>query len=272
MVLYLTSSFIPYQEPGEYKKTPPEDCYGFFDDLKKEWPDSANVLFVPADPTLTKDNENQIQQVIDAFEYKDLKVAEVKTLDDNCNDALKGLIVWSDVIYMGGGHAPTQLAFMKRIGLKDALTDYPGIIIGLSAGSINAAYDVYLMPELEGEAADPNYVRFSEGLDLTNIELIPHADYLKTVTLDGKKLIDDMATPVDKDFRNFEAKDMQDVKDMSDRQTAFCNRLWNAIDAFCKKQPLSAAGKAILLQAINDYGMNNTRCHGTTAGWSSNTG
>lgn len=89
---------------------------------------------------------------------------------------------------------------------------------------------------------------------------------------DGKKLIDDMATPVDKDFRNFEAKDMQDVKDMSDRQTAFCNRLWNAIDAFCKKQPLSAAGKAILLQAINDYGMNNTRCHGTTAGWSSNTG
>lgn len=195
MVLYLTSSFIPYQEPGEYKKTPPEDCYGFFDDLKKEWPDSANVLFVPADPTLTKDNENQIQQVIDAFEYKDLKVAEVKTLDDNCNDALKGLIVWSDVIYMGGGHAPTQLAFMKRIGLKDALTDYPGIIIGLSAGSINAAYDVYLMPELEGEAADPNYVRFTDGLDLTNIDMIPHAKTMKDAVIDGLRFIEDIVLP-----------------------------------------------------------------------------
>ena len=195
MVLYLTSSFIPYQEPGEYKKTPPEDCYGFFDDLKKEWPDSANVLFVPADPTLTQDNENQIKQVLDAFEYKDLRVTEVKVLDEDCESALKGLIAWADVIYMGGGHAPTQLAFMKRIGLKDSLIDYPGIVIGLSAGSINAAYNVYLMPELEGEAADPNFVRFADGLDLTNIDMIPHAKTMKKAVIDGLRFIEDIAIP-----------------------------------------------------------------------------
>lgn len=195
MVLYLTSSFIPYQEPGEYKKTPPEDCYGFFDDLKKEWPDSANVLFVPADPTLTKDNENQIKQVLDAFEYRELQVTEVKMLDENCESSLKGLIAWADVIYMGGGHAPTQLAFMKRIGLKDALIDYPGIVIGLSAGSINAAYNVYLMPELEGEAADPNFVRFADGLDLTNIDMIPHAKAMKKAVIDGLRFIEDIAIP-----------------------------------------------------------------------------
>lgn len=195
MVLYLTSSFIPYQEPGEYKKTPPEDCYGFFDDLKKEWPDSANVLFVPADPTLIKDNENQIKQVLDAFEYRELQVTEVKMLDENCESSLKGLIAWADVIYMGGGHAPTQLAFMKRIGLKDALIDYPGIVIGLSAGSINAAYNVYLMPELEGEAADPNFVRFADGLDLTNIDMIPHAKAMKKAVIDGLRFIEDIAIP-----------------------------------------------------------------------------
>lgn len=195
MVLYLTSSFIPYQESGEYKKTPPEDCYGFFDDLKKEWPDSANVLFVPADPTLTKDNENQIKQVLDAFEYRELQVTEVKMLDENCESSLKGLIAWADVIYMGGGHAPTQLAFMKRIGLKDALIDYPGIVIGLSAGSINAAYNVYLMPELEGEAADPNFVRFADGLDLTNIDMIPHAKAMKKAVIDGLRFIEDIAIP-----------------------------------------------------------------------------
>ena len=72
MVLYLTSSFIPYQEPCAYEKMAPEDCYGFFDDLKKEWPESANVLFVPSDPDKTKENECQIKRVLDAFEYSGL--------------------------------------------------------------------------------------------------------------------------------------------------------------------------------------------------------
>ena len=195
MVLYLTSSFIPHQEGDSYVKMEPEECYGFFDDLKNEWQDSANILFVPADPKLTKENENQIKRVVDAFEAKNLKVSEVKMLDDDCAQELSGLIAWSDVIYMGGGHAPTQLAFMKRIGLKDAIKDYDGIIIGLSAGSVNAAYNVYLMPELEGEAVDPNFVRFSDGLDLTNIEVIPHADAMKNARIDGLSFMDDIVLP-----------------------------------------------------------------------------
>ena len=195
MVLYLTSSFIPYQEPGSYQKMEPEECYGFFKDLKKEWPDSANILFVPADPSKEKENEYEIKRVLDAFEYSKLAVGEVKTLSESSGQALPGLIAWSDVIYLGGGHAPTQLAFIKRLGLKDALKDYKGIVIGLSAGSINCAYNVYLMPELEGEAKDPNYVRFSEGLDLTNIEIIPHAKCLKNTTVDGLRCIEDIAIP-----------------------------------------------------------------------------
>lgn len=195
MVLYLTSSFIPYQESGSYEKKEPEECYGFFKDLKKEWPESANVLFVPADPTDTVNNEHQIKCVIDVFEFTDLKVTEVKTLDNDSKQDLPGLVAWSDVIYLGGGHAPTQLAFMKRIGLKDALKDYEGIVIGLSAGSINCAYNVYLMPELDGEATDPNFVRFSDGLDLTNIEVIPHAKSMKNCTIDGLKFIDDIVVP-----------------------------------------------------------------------------
>ncbi len=195
MVLYLTSSFIPYQESGSYKKMEPEDCYGFFTDLKKEWPESANVLFVPADPSNKDDNECQIKRVIDAFKYSDLAVTEVKTLDESSGQALPGLVAWSDVIYLGGGHVPTQLAFMKRLGLKNALKDYQGIVIGLSAGSMNCAYNVYIAPELEGEAKDPNFVRFSEGLDLTNIEIIPHAESIRNTTIDGLRFIEDIVLP-----------------------------------------------------------------------------
>ena len=195
MVVYLTSSFIPHQEPGMYQKKEPSDCYGFFDDLKKEWPGAAKILYVPADPTREREFDNQKQRVLDAFEYKDLPVKEVKVLQEESGQALDKLISWANVIYLAGGHAPTQLAYFKRIGLKDALADYKGIIIGLSAGACNAAYSVYLIPECEGEAADPNFVRFSSGLDLTNLQIIPHMEYVKGRTIDGMDYINDVVIP-----------------------------------------------------------------------------
>ena len=195
MVLYLTGSFIPYQELGSYEKKEPEDCYGFFEDLKGEWPQSANLLYVPCDPDAVSENEHQKKRLLDAFEYKNLPVGEVKILDEKHDSSLKDLIAWSNVIYLAGGHVPTQLAFMKRIGLKEALRDYNGVIIGLSSGSMNAAYNVYLLPELKGEAADPNFVRFSDGLDLTNIEIIPHAEIIKEMVIDGRNVFEDIILP-----------------------------------------------------------------------------
>jgi len=170
MVVYLTSSFISIPETVAYGTDAPKECYGFFDDLKKEWPDAANLLYVPCDPTAFEENESQLRSLLDAFEKAELKVNEVHMLEEDTGDTLHGLISKADVIYLAGGHTPTQLAFMRRINLKDALLNYKGIIIGLGAGSINAAYSVYLMPELDGEATDPNYVRFLPGLDLSNIQ------------------------------------------------------------------------------------------------------
>ena len=195
MVVYLTSSFIPYQEKGNYQKVTPVDYYGFFGDLKKEWPKEANLLYVPCDPEATEENEFQKKCLLDCFEFATLPVKEVIILGEKNSKPLSELVSWATVIYLAGGHAPTQLAYMKRIGLKEALSDYDGLVVCLSAGSINAAYDAYLMPELPGEATDPNFVRFSEGLDLTNIQMIPHAAHMKEAKLDGKDFIQDIVIP-----------------------------------------------------------------------------
>ncbi|WP_026657928.1 EAL domain-containing protein [Butyrivibrio sp. AC2005] len=193
MVLYLTGSFIPYQELGSYEKMEPLNTYGFLDDLKKEWPEAAKILYVPASPDYKKENEHQLKRILDAFEFKNLPVKETKILNEKMS--VTRMVKWSNVIYLAGGHAPTQLAFMKRIGLKKALEGYNGVVIGLSSGSINAAYYVYHMPEREGEAVDPNFVRFSDGLDLTNIQIIPHRDYVKDLTIEGLEFIDDIVVP-----------------------------------------------------------------------------
>ncbi len=50
MVLYLTSSFIPHQDVGTYEKLEPSECYGFFDDLREDWPEAANIRYVPFNP------------------------------------------------------------------------------------------------------------------------------------------------------------------------------------------------------------------------------
>ncbi len=195
MVLYLTSSFIPYQDIDSYVKKATDECFGFFDDLRTEWPKAANILYVPCDPKADKENEHQLKRVLDAFEFKGLAVKETRILDEMDKQALSEYVAWADVIYLAGGHAPTQLAFMKRIGLKEALLNFDGIVIGLNAGSINSAFYVYLMPELDEEATDPNYVRFTEGLDLTNIQMIPHREAILEMTVGGHNLIEDIILP-----------------------------------------------------------------------------
>ena len=195
MILYLTSSFIPYHTQNGRDMATAGDYYGFFEDLSSEWPESANILYVPCDPNATEENENQKKMVLECFEQIGLRINEVKVLEENTGLSVKEMIAWSNVIYLAGGHAPTQLAFMKRIGLKEALINYEGIVIGLSAGSINSAFYVYLMPERDGEASDPNYIRFSEGLDLTNIQMIPHRESVKNKVIDGLDFINDIVLP-----------------------------------------------------------------------------
>ncbi len=97
-----------------------------------------------------------------------------------------------DVILLGGGHVPTQNAFMEHIGLKERLRKYEGLIIGGSAGSMNCAEIVYAGPESEGEAIDPNYQRWISGLGLTQLNILPHFQRLEGGILDGLRLVEDI--------------------------------------------------------------------------------
>lgn len=45
----------------------------------------------------------------------------------------------ADVVWLSGGDTPTQFGYFEKYGLSDILRQYPGVIIGMSAGSINLA-------------------------------------------------------------------------------------------------------------------------------------
>lgn len=210
MVVFLTSSFVEYQ-PKKYVPKPVNASNGFVDNLKRYWPDRARFLVFACDPSDAGVADHVTEEMRDAFSLAGFFIEEIRCFDDRAikayrektgcsgadaaGNALKDALQWADVFYLSGGHAPTENAFMKRCGLKELINDrevFDGIFIGLSAGAVNAAEHVYLPPELPGEAADPDFVKFTDGLGLTGINIMPHIEYERTVILDGMKLVDEI--------------------------------------------------------------------------------
>ena len=116
----------------------------------------------------------------------------VKICDARNDYHAADLIKESDVIILGGGHVPTQMTFFEAIGLRELLKDYQGIVMGISAGSMNCAETVYAQPEEPGESVDLDYKKFFRGLELTQYQILPHYQKVKDTILDGKRLYEDI--------------------------------------------------------------------------------
>ena len=97
-----------------------------------------------------------------------------------------------DFVILGGGHVPTQNRFFEDISLREKIKGFNGIVIGISAGTMNAADAVYAQPEHEGEAVDPDFRRFIRGLNLTKTQILPHYQMVKDWYLDGMRLYEEI--------------------------------------------------------------------------------
>ncbi|MBR3575155.1 MAG: EAL domain-containing protein [Lachnospiraceae bacterium] len=195
MVLFLTSSFIEYKDLDNPLPVHLLSDNGFVDNVAKYWVDGSVILVIAADPADERVNTLTASRMAEAFRLAGFEVRGVSVLDNRTADHAFDLVRNSDVIILAGGHAPTQNAFFKQIGLKELLVGYPGIIISLSTGSVNCAENVYIFPELEGEADDSGFERFTSGLGLTDISIIPHGSYFRNYGIDGKDLINDIILP-----------------------------------------------------------------------------
>ena len=211
MVIFLTSSFIKYQPMNAYIPSPIDESNHFGDNLRKYWVPNARFLIFASDPSDTIMAEHCKRELQDAFSMSGFSIGEMRCFhhsyienyrkQHNCDasiaakEALKDALQWADIFFLAGGHSPTENAFMKECSLKELISDssiFDGIFIGLSAGSVNAAKEVYLIPEQDGESIDPTFVRFTEGLGFTELNIVPHMEYLQTVSLDGKSLINEI--------------------------------------------------------------------------------
>lgn len=202
MVSFLTSSFVPYYG-AEKRKTPLINENGFLTNLRKYWKEPARFLMVSSNPTDYDDAENVARQMEITFSDCGFLFEGIKILDNRTLEEAEALVSWANVIFLSGGHCPTENAFINKINLRKLMKDFDGIFIGLSAGSLNAADETIQIPELKGESEDKDFPFKLPGLGITKLNIIPHANYFRTFTLDGKKYFDDILIPLSKGERLF---------------------------------------------------------------------
>ena len=127
-----------------------------------------------------------------AFAEAGMPFSQYTVLDWQNAQEAQDLIANSDLIILSGGHVPTQNRFFNKLGLRELLEDYEGVIMGISAGSMNCAEMVYAQPEMAGETLDPDYQRWLSGLGLTSVNILPHYQKVKHDIIDGQRLYEDV--------------------------------------------------------------------------------
>ena len=191
MIIFLTSSPSgPLDRSRNVNGLDEKNC--FVENLKRHWKENSRCLIVAAEPDESEGNDEMAGFFAGAVRQAGLTVSAFDVCDSRNPELTEEQIGSYDVIFLAGGHVPTQNAFFLRIGLREKLAGFSGIVIGISAGTMNSADTVYAQPELPGEALDPEYQRFLRGLGLTRTMILPHYQMVKDCELDGMRLFEEI--------------------------------------------------------------------------------
>lgn len=196
MDLFLTSAIGATKKVnGERVTGKIDDRYGFLSLFKKCLKATDLMLYISSDPKPNPVVTTWFHNTVDALEAEKITFRESCLINGDNANLLAGAIPRADVVFLSGGHLPTQNQFFQDIGLSQLLKGYQGVVVGQSAGSMNCAETVYVCPEIPGEGVDKAFKRFRPGLGLTDINLIPHYNQNRDFVLDGQRLYEEIIYP-----------------------------------------------------------------------------
>ena len=196
MKLFMTSSPM-----GAYRSTEAptfkglDPSNGLVDELISYWRENSHCLLISAFPDEYTVNDRMRADIERIFRETGLSIEYMDICDRRNGVEIISQLSQYDMVILGGGHVPTEKDFFDEIGLRNALQNWDGIVMGISAGSMNCADMVYAQPEMPGEAVDPSYQKFIRGLGLTDINVLPHYQAVKDDWVDDLRLMEDITYP-----------------------------------------------------------------------------
>ena len=189
MILFLTSSPCVIDAPRAILNP----ANGFVARLRQSLPQWPRVLVVSSNPEDHDGTCGFANDMSATLAEYGMPVGGFQVLDGTNAELAEYLVATSDLIIIMGGHVPTQNHFFAEIGLREILEGYEGVVMGISAGSMNCADEVYLQPEEPGEGVDPDFGKFAPVLGLTDVNIMPHYQQVHKYILDGMRLYEDIA-------------------------------------------------------------------------------
>lgn len=137
-------------------------------ELKRELKGYSNIVFVCSDPDDYKTTEMYASLITKSLSLSGIQFDMGDIIDSRNWLFSKSLITNADLVVLMGGDTIKQMEFFSDIELSEKLKKCKGIILGISAGSVNMAKKVYCSKD---ENAETTYYK---GLGLTNINIEPH--------------------------------------------------------------------------------------------------
>lgn len=174
MNLFLTSNIGGIKkENGIKRATKFFENNKFLLNLKESLKKNNKFVLIASNPEDIEKNDSYLELEIEAFNLSGISFKKYLVLDNRTKQNISQILKDSSLIFLSGGDTYTQNQFFNEINLKEHLKGLDCVVVGISAGSINSAKDVFNSPEEEEDLINPMYL---SGLELTNINIEPHFD------------------------------------------------------------------------------------------------
>ena len=176
MVIFLTSILRThyYDENGNRVPIALFDGNGILTNIRKRLKHTNRLVVVANNQFDSEDNDQKLAVVGESFRLTGLNFKETIAIDARNKLSAREIVSGADLVILSGGKCVCQAEFFDEIKLKDILTRFDGIVIGVSAGSMTLCKSVVNFPE---ETADLQHPRWLNGMGIVDEEIIiPHYD------------------------------------------------------------------------------------------------
>lgn len=161
MVKILTSGF-PNGFPNYFSRL-----------LKTYIKEDMNFVFVASEfENIFEKTDWYCNHFIKMFSNDGITFDSVKVIDGRMSkETAQDMVRKADVLWLAGGDTPTQFAYLKSYGLISCIREQRGVIVGMSAGSINMTKTAVCTITCEHDE-----LKIYEALGLVEFSIEPHFD------------------------------------------------------------------------------------------------